>query len=307
MKTIGIVFPGQGSQYIGMGKEFFDIYPEVKKIFDIGSNITGIDLAKICFEGPLETLTETSNCQLAMFAVNISVFTVLQQEFPFIPDFSAGHSLGEYSALFSAGCLSIKDAFTIVQKRAGFMKDSAIENPGSMLAILGKDENQVRQIIEGFNIEISNINSLNQIVVGGRNQDIKNFTDFLTQNNIKYILLKVSGACHTSVMAEAKEKLEKEIEKIQFKTSLFPVYTNFNGEILKDKYNIKQALLEQIINPVQWVKIVKSFPSESIVIELGPKKVLSGLINKISPEIKTLNIEDKKTLEQTLNFLKGEK
>ncbi|MCL5674809.1 MAG: ACP S-malonyltransferase [Candidatus Omnitrophica bacterium] len=307
MKKTGIVFPGQGSQYVGMGKEFFDTFSEIKEIFDMGSGITGIDLAKICFEGPLETLTETSNCQVAVFAVDIACYKIMQKKFLFTPDFSAGHSLGEYSAFFSAGVLPLEDAFRIVQKRAQFMASASIKNPGSMLAILGKNENEVHKIIMDFNVEISNINSPNQLVVGGKKPDIENLADYLGQNHIRAIPLKVSGAFHTSLMGEAVQSLKEEFEKIEFAAPVFPVYTNFSGEILKDKDSIKEALLKQVISPVQWVKIVRDFPKDSMVIELGPKKVLSELINKISPGIKTLNVEDKNTLEETLKFLKGEK
>ena len=306
-RKIGIVFPGQGSQYPGMGKDLYDAFPEVRDIFAIGNAATGMNLEKICFDVPMETLTETLNCQVALFAAGLSCLTALRKGFIFEPVFAAGHSLGEYTAFASAGAFSVEDGFALVSKRAGFMKAAAGENPGIMAAIIGKTLEDVTVLVSGFaGVYISNINSTGQIVVGGAIASMKGFIAECELSNVRMVPLKVSGAFHTPLMDGASRSLAAEIDKIAVNTPLFPVYTNWNAEPADSPDKVREALKKQVVSPVQWVKTVENFPGREnlAVIELGPKSVLSGLIRKINPSIAVSGVENIETLEKTMELLR---
>lgn len=309
MKNIGIVFPGQGSQYVGMGKELYENRSQVRDVFETGTRITGIDLKNICFEGPESVLTETSVCQVAIFTLDVACYRILKDLLPFSPAFAAGHSLGEYAAFSAAGTFSLEDGFRLVSKRAAFMKMAAEKNPGMMAAVLGKTELEVAGMTGNFaGVGISNINAEGQIVVGGSVENVMRFLDYLAASKIKAVPLKVSGAFHTPLMGSAYDMLSEEIEKTDIRIPQFPVYSNFTGGIPGSAGDIKNALIKQLVSPVRWLEIMKDFSAvkDIVTVELGPKKVLSGIIHKTCSEIVTLNVEDEKTLSETIETLKRE-
>ncbi len=305
-KKIAVVFPGQGSQYVGMGKELFQNFEIVREIFKIGSDISGFDIASACFEGPLEKLTDTRICQVCLFAVSYSCWKVLQSEFPFAPSMTAGHSLGEYSAFAAAEAFSIEDGFNLVSKRAIYMKEATEKFPGSMVAVMGKTEEEIRNLISTFDgLYISNINAPGQVVVGGRLESIKNLVAVCSKEKIKYIPLNVSGAFHTPLMEYAASNLAEEIDRTRMHTTRFPVYTNCDGNPATQPEEIRLALKRQLTFPVQWVKIAKIFVSSvDVIIELGSKKVLAGLIRRISDSITITGIEDIDSLKKTIEIMK---
>ncbi|HPP66572.1 MAG TPA: ACP S-malonyltransferase [bacterium] len=306
-KRIGVVFPGQGSQYVGMGKDLYDKFEIVREIFDTGSEICGFDIASACFEGPIEHLTDTKICQVCVFTVAFACWKLIQQMFTFSPVFVAGHSLGEYTAFTAAEAISLEDAFTLISKRAEFMKDATIKNPGGMIAVMGKTFQEIEKALANFNgIYISNINHPGQIVVGGSKSGIQSFTMWCKENHIRIIPLNVSGAFHTPLMEPAAEKLAEEIDKTNIKDCRFPVYVNYNGEMVIHTEQIRDALKKQIIHPVQWVKIIEVCSSfVDLIIECGPKKVLSALITKIKPGIQVCNIEDIATLNRAIEIMRS--
>ena len=305
MARIGVVFPGQGSQYVGMGKDFIDNFPEAKDIFEIGEEITKLPLFELCLKGPLDTLTKTIFCQPAIFTVNLLCWYVLKKNLKLDSYVFAGHSLGEYSAFTAAGVFSIEDGFYLVKRRAEIMEENSTKIKGAMFAIIGKSLSEVENLLENWeNIEISNINSPSQIVVGGEKGEIEKFISYLTEQKVKGVLLKVSGAFHTKFMKDSEHILEKEIDKVTIRKQFFPVYCNFSGE--KVKYEeIKKVLVKQITSPIRWVEVVNNMIRDGveIFVEVGPKNVLSNLVKKISPSIVVLNVEDTKSLENTIGFL----
>lgn len=305
-KKIGAVFPGQGSQYVGMGKDLYNQFKIVKEIFETGSDICGFDIASLCFNGPIEKLTDTEICQVCVFALSYACWCIFHNEFSVQPVLAAGHSLGEYTALTCAGAFSLKDAFSIVAKRAKYMKEATIKNPGSMVAVLGKTVEETEAIIDSFkDLYISNINAPGQVVVGGVKESVNLFIHWCGENNVKCIPLNVSGAFHTPLMKYAADLLIDEIDRMNVSNCVFPVYANYNGEAISRPDEIKMALKKQMTSPVLWVKTIRSASNAvNLIIEFGPRKVLSGLIKKIEPGIETCNIEDMKSFEKIYEVMK---
>lgn len=305
-KIIGAVFPGQGSQYTGMGKDLYQNFSIVKEIYDTGSGICGFDIASLSFDGPIEKLTDTEICQVCIFTLSFACWNVFYHEFSLLPVFAAGHSLGEYTALTCAGALTLKDAFVLVTKRAKYMKEATQKNPGTMVAVIGKTFEEVKTLVAQFeNLYISNLNAPEQIVVGGTKESINSFLLMCEKNGIKCIPLNVSGAFHTPLMKHAADLLAEEIERIPFSVCRFPVYANYSARKILQPEEIRIALKEQVVSTVHWVETIKSAAKEvNLIIEFGPKKVLSGLIKKIEPDINVCNIEDMKSLEKTYEVMK---
>ncbi len=303
-KKIAVVFPGQGSQYVGMGKDLYEKFEVVRKIFDTGSEICGFDIASACFEGPIDKLTDTRICQVCIFALSFACWKVVQGESVFSPVFAAGHSLGEYTAFASAGAISLEDAFLLVSRRAVFMKDATTTNPGGMVAVMGQTLQKVEEVVNNFNdVYVSNINAPDQIVVGGSKSGIQLFVNWCRETRIKVIPLNVSGAFHTPLMEPAAQRLAEEIDRTDIRECRFPVYANYTGEIAASPEQIRYVLKKQIISPVQWVKIIES-SSADLVVECGPRKILSGLIRKTRPDTRTCNVEDTSTLNSVLEIMK---
>jgi len=312
MEKIALVFPGQAAQYVRMGKEFYEKYPVAKETFDKANEILGYDLKKIIFEGPLDLLTQTKYTQPAVFVTSVACFKVFTMNYELSTiNYCAGHSLGEYSALVASDVLSFEDALKLVNSRANFTQSACEKTKGTMLAILGAEQNEVSEICaQASSIGICqavNFNAPGQIVISGEIAAISKARELAKTKKIKAIPLAVSGAFHSSLMKEAADKMAEELKKYVFKNPRFPVVSNCDAEITTTAEKIPEKLVKQIASPVLWIDSINKIISTGcgIFIELGPKNIVSGMIKKISPTVKIFNIENEATLNTTLEALKN--
>ena len=295
-----VVFPGQGSQKIGMAKEFFDKFEIIKKIFKNADELLELPISKIIFEGPEEKLNLTENTQPAIFLASYAIFTVAQKEFGINfnkSKFIDGHSLGEYSALCCFGALSFEDTLKILKKRGKSMQDAVPANEGGMLAVLGKELSIIEEIIKknNHNCFIANDNSPQQIVVSGLKNNIDVFSQDLNKLKIKNIKLSVSAPFHCKLMRKATENMKNNIMDLNFIDIKNPLISNFNAKPSISASEIKNLLVSQIEGRVRWLESVEFMINQGTknFIEIGPGKVLSGLIKRINKNanIKSLNSE----------------
>ena len=297
-----LVFPGQGSQTIGMGKEFFEKYDLVKKLFEQADDTLGINLSKIILEGSKEELDLTVNTQPAIFLVSYSIFQVMKKEFNINLDdakYFAGHSLGEYSALSSAGYLNFSDTVKILKIRGEAMQNAVPKGVGGMLAVLGAKVEIIEEILNDnknkFIAQIANDNSEGQIVLSGKKDDLEKLIQFLKSQNIKNIKLPVSAPFHCQLMHNATKIMKTEIQKLVFKESKNKLISNVTANEISNKDELKTLLVDQIENRVRWRESVINMIKVGInhFIEIGPGKVLSGLIKRIDKNVKinTINTE----------------
>ncbi len=295
-----VVFPGQGSQKIGMAKEFFDKFEIVKKIFKDADDLLELPISKIIFEGPEDKLNLTENTQPAIFLTSYVIFTVAQKEFGFNfnkSKFIAGHSLGEYSALCCFGALSFEDTLKVLKKRGKSMQDAVPTNEGSMLAVLGKELSTIEEIIKNnnHNCFIANDNSPQQIVVSGLKNNINLFSQDLDKLKIKNIKLSVSAPFHCKLMRKATDNMKNIIMDLNFIDIKNPLISNFNAKPSISSLEIKNLLVSQIEGRVRWLESIEFMINQGTknFIEIGPGKVLSGLIKRINKNanIKSINTE----------------
>lgn len=303
---LAMIFPGQGSQYVGMGKDLYENFEYVRELFDQSNDILGFDLKKLCFEGPEEDLKLTSHTQPAILTVSTACWMVLKER-GIVPAAVAGHSLGEYSALVAAGAVSFADALRLVHKRGTFMQESA--PPGSMAAILGLAPELVRQACAEASgtVEVANYNCPGQIVIAGETSALEKAMELCRGLGAKRTLpLAVSGPFHSSLMAGAGEKLAAELGNINFSQLSCPLIANVTADTVGSAQEVKELLVRQISSSVRWEESVQRLASLGITvyIEVGPGKVLCGLGKKIIKDAKYLNIEDKAGLENILANLK---
>ena len=294
-----VIFPGQGSQAIGMGKEIYDKYQIVKDYFKEADESLDFNLSKLILEGPKNDLDLTINTQPAIFLVSYSIFNVLKKEYEINLNnakFFAGHSLGEYSALACAGYLKFSDTIKILKLRGEAMQNSVPKGVGGMVAILGSTAEKIENIFqenhENFYAQIANDNSEGQIVVSGKLDDLKKMMEFLKKNNIKSIQLPVSAPFHCSLMKEATDKMKNHINKLDLVKGLNDIISNVSAKSVSDPEEIKKLLIKQIENKVRWRESVLNMINENIdyFIEIGPGKVLTGLIKRINKEVKLVSI-----------------
>jgi len=294
-----ILFPGQGSQYVGMGSDFYNKFDLVKKNFEIVDQSLGYSLTKIILEGPEEKLKLTQNTQPAIMTIGVSIFNILNQEYGFNlnkSNFFAGHSLGEYTALVCAGALTLEKAAYLLNERGKAMQESVSTNEGAMLAILGMPMNEVESEIKIFQeegvCEISNDNSNAQIVVSGEKKIIEKFNESLKSKNKKGIILPVSAPFHCSLMREAAEKMKDKIENTIFAKPQPKIISNVTGKEEDDINKIKSLLIDQITSRVRWRESINYMIEKGVTnfLEIGPGKVLSGLVKKINKDVEILNI-----------------
>ena len=298
-----LIFPGQGSQTVGMGKELHVKFDMVKKIFNEADNILDFSISSLILEGPKEELDLTENTQPAIFLVGYSIFQLLRKEFNLDlskASFFAGHSLGEYTALASADVLSFADTLKILKVRGNAMQSAVPKGEGGMLAILGSDLTKIEKIIQEnknkYECFIANDNSEGQVVVSGRINDIDKFSLDLKSNNIKNIKLPVSAPFHCNLMKKATEIMSKEIENLEFKKPKNVLISNVTGEEINDAELIKKLLIKQIESRVRWRESVLLMMAKGTkkFIEIGPGKVLSGLVKRIDKSVKVsaINTEE---------------
>lgn len=287
------IFPGQGSQYVGMGEDLWEKSHEIRDIFTAASHIYGFDMEKLCFEGPIETLSETINLQPALTTVEISMFTWLRRTGTG-PDALAGHSLGEYPALYAADVLSLEDTFKTVKQRARLMHEASQKCPGGMLAILKLDIEKVKEILKDYSAELANYNSPQQIVISGRLEELSEIKKKVNIIGGKGILLNVSGAWHSSLMREAQQKFSDFLREIEFKPPRIPIFSNVTGNIEKEPREIRVLMWQQLCSPVLWCEEVKNMYNQGIerFLEVGPKKVLCGLIQRTLPDARVYPAEE---------------
>ena len=294
-----VIFPGQGSQVVGMGKEFFDKFQLVKDLFSEADETLKFKLSKLILEGPKNELDLTINTQPAIFLVSYSIYNVIQKDFKINLNkakYFAGHSLGEYSALACAKYINFSDTLKILKLRGEAMQNSVPKGEGGMVAILGTTTENIEKILienkANFFAQIANDNSEGQIVVSGKLNDLEKMCQFLKIKNIKNILLPVSAPFHCSLMSKATEIMKKHINELNFKEGTNNLVSNVTAKNLSDPNQIKNLLIQQIENRVRWRESILKMINENInqFIEIGPGKVLSGLIKRINKDVKTISV-----------------
>lgn len=300
------IFPGQGSQYVGMGKELYGNFSVAKETFEEANDSLGLDIKKICFEDPDGEIGLTINTQPAVLTASIAALRVLDREADITPYFVAGHSLGEYSALIAAKSLSFSDAVKIVRQRGRFMQEAVPVGIGAMAAIMGMEEGDLEkvctEVTEGGDlVSPANYNSPDQTVISGKTRGVQRAVDLAKGRGAKRaVFLNVSAPFHCSLMKPAMERLATELEKFSFKDIQPPVISNVEADINTSKEEARELLIEQVCSPVKWVQSMRTMLEKGIdtVIEVGPGKVLSGLMRKTTDKVKRLNIEDIKSLKR---------
>ena len=292
---LAVLFPGQGSQYVGMGSDFYEKFDDFKKNFDIVDKTLKYSLSEIILNGPEEKLKMTQNTQPAIMVLGVSIYNLLIKKNSFISNnstFFAGHSLGEYTALVCSGSLTLEKAAYLLHERGKAMQEAVPKGQGGMLAILGSDIDSIDKILKDYekNFEcfIANDNSDNQLVVSGSSENIQKFSDFLNVKKIKNIKLSVSAPFHCKLMNNATRVMEKEIKKLEFKNFKNTLISNVTAKEIKDIDILKDLLVKQIESKVRWRESIKYMIDHGVgnFIEIGPGKVLSGLIKRINRDVK---------------------
>ena len=301
-----VVFPGQGSQFVGMGKEFYDKFEIVKNFFKEADETLEFPLSKLIFDGPKEELDLTANTQPAIFLISYSIFKVIKNEFNIDLNqagYFAGHSLGEYSALSCAGYLNFTDTLKILRIRGNAMQNAVPNGQGGMVAILGSSVEVIEELLknnqQNFKVQIANDNSVGQIVLSGKNEDLEKLIIILKNKSIKNIKLPVSAPFHCFLMNNATKTMSDELDKLNFKNSTNKLISNVTAEEIPDEKNLKELLIKQIENRVRWRESILNMIKNDVnhFIEIGPGKVLSGLIKRINKEVKIDTINNQVDIE----------
>jgi len=297
MKRTAFIFPGQGSQYVGMGRDF-----QGSELFERANQVLGFDLRKLCLEGPEDELKKTAVTQPAIFTVSAVVLEALSKG-GLKAEAAAGHSLGEYSALYAAGSISFEDGVRIVNLRGKFMQDAVPVGEGAMAAIIGLPAEKVREICAETGAEAANINSPRQTVLSGKRDSVLKAAEAAKAAGAKRAVeLPVSAPFHSTLMKPAQEKLAEELSRIEIRDAGIPVVSNVSARFEAKAGAIRELLIKQVTSPVLWVDSVNTMIAEEIntFVEVGPKKVLSGLIKNIDKSVSVFNAEDSATVDSTL-------
>jgi [acyl-carrier-protein] S-malonyltransferase len=304
VNRVAFIFPGQGSQYVGMGREFYEQFKVAKEVFEEADDCLRLAISETCFRGPAEALKRTENTQPAILTASIAALRVLQTEKGVNAQLVAGHSLGEYSALVASGGLTFSEAVQIVRLRGRFMQEAVPVGEGAMAALLGMTREEVEKLCEeassGEVLTPANFNCPGQIVIAGHARAVQRAVDRVKQDGKRAVPLPVSAPFHSPLMKAAGDRLEKALEGVPIGELKVPVVTNVEAEVNASKEKVKALLVAQVSHPVRWEESMRKMIEEGIeeVLEIGPGKVLSGLMKRIDGGVRIGNIEDVQTLKK---------
>lgn len=311
MAKTALVFSGQGTQHTGMGSSLYKEFASVRNIFQRASSVLGVDMCGLCFAGTQEELNLTVNTQIAVLTLNIAIYSAFKEKTAIQPVVMAGHSLGEYCALYAAGALEFDNVFPLVQARARYHQEALPPGVGAMGAIIGLDDNIVEKICGQINNAQEHVslvihNAPDQVVVSGHTGAVEKVMQLAKQKGaMKTVLLPISAPCHCSLLKGAAGRFAENLDKIEFKNFITPVIPNCDPDIFFTADNARELLLRQIVSPVKWRQTVEKMTALGVdtIIEIGPKRTLCGLIKRINKNIKLHSVEDVASLYKTAEIL----
>lgn len=309
-KRIAFIFPGQGAQFVGMGKDLYDNYEKAKEVFEFANKILSKSVTDLCFNGPEEDLRQTINTQPAIVTMSIAALEAFKSELNIIPKFTAGHSLGEYCAMYCSGVMDLETTLKAIQKRADLMNEV---KGGSMAAILSAPAGSIEKALEqaskvGY-IDVANYNSPKQIVLTGEDKAISKACELLTEAGARRVVpLAVSGAFHSKFLENASKEFSSFVENLDISSANIPVVTNVDASATISAQDFRNKMPRQICSSVHWTQTIENMIQNGVVtfVEIGPGCVLAGLNKKINPQVKTYNIQDTESLKDTISALKAE-